>query len=74
MTNGFVVLNDFEKSNYLHEGALANDPPSRTIYNPTGKKRLESLGVHEHWNNMNEKLYSRNMGKDEGIELIEDHQ
>lgn len=27
-------------------------------------------GVHEHWNNSTEKLYSRNLGEDEGIELV----
>ena len=27
-------------------------------------------GVHEHWCNSIEKLYSRNLGKDEGIELV----
>ena len=39
---------------YLHEAALADDPPSGTFYDPahaTATKRLASLGVHEHWNN-----------------------
>ena len=35
---------------YMHEAALANDPPSGTVYKPDGV-RLSSLGVHEHWNN-----------------------
>ena len=57
--------------NYLHEAALANDPPSRSVYDPDGDgKRLESLGVHEHWNNAAEKKYSRNLGMGEGIELV----
>jgi len=58
---------------YLHEAALANDPPSGTYYDPdhaTGTVRLASLGVHEHWNNPNDKQYSRNLGKNEGIELV----
>ncbi len=58
---------------YLHEAALANDPPSGTFYDPTHAeptRRLASLGVHEHWNNPEEKKYSRNLGKDEGIELV----
>ena len=55
--------------NYLHESALADNPPSKTVYTPSGKK-LASLGVHEHWNNPNEKKYSRNLGKKEGIELV----
>ena len=57
--------------NYLHEGALANNPPSRSLYDPDGDgTRLASLGVHEHWNNAVEKKYSRNLGKSEGIELV----
>ena len=57
--------------NYLHEAALAADPPSGTLYDPEGDgTRLESLGVHEHWNNSEDKQYSRNLGLDEGIELI----
>jgi hypothetical protein len=58
---------------YLHEAALANDPPSGTFYDPdhaTATKRLASLGVHEHWNNPQEKRYSRNLGTGEGIELV----
>jgi len=57
--------------NYLHEAALANAPPSKTKYDPEGDGTyLPSLGVHEHWNNANEKLYSRNLGIGNGIELI----
>ncbi|NQT82765.1 DUF362 domain-containing protein [bacterium] len=57
--------------NYLHEAAQANDPPSGTFYDPEGDgTRLASLGVHEHWNNANDKQYSRNLGTGEGIELI----
>ena len=56
---------------YLHEAALANDPPSGTFYDPgkTGT-RLSSLGVHEHWNNPTDKQYSRNLGTGPGIELV----
>jgi hypothetical protein len=57
--------------NYLHEAALADKPPSGSVYDPNGTgKPLASLGVHEHWNNAKEKKYSRNLGKKEGIELI----
>ena len=57
--------------NYLHEAAHANDPPSGTFYDPEADgSRLTSLGVHEHWNNPEEKKYSRNMGLDKGIELV----
>jgi hypothetical protein len=58
---------------YLHEAALANEPPSGTFYNPnhtTSTQRLPSLGTHEHWNNPQQKKYSRNLGTGEGIELI----
>jgi hypothetical protein len=58
---------------YLREAALANDPPSGTFYDPdhaTPAKRLPSQGVHEHWNNPQEKKYSRNLGSGSGIELV----
>ena len=58
---------------YLHEAALADDPPSGTFYDPDHKgdvTPLESLGVHEHWNNAIDKQYSRNLGAGEGIELV----
>ena len=57
--------------NYLHEAALANKPPSGTLYDPAREgKPLASLGVHEHWNNATARQYSRNLGKKEGIELV----
>ena len=57
--------------NYLHEGAQADNPPSGTLYHPDGGTvRLQSLGVHEHWNNAVEKNYSRNLGTGSGIELV----
>ena len=57
--------------NYLHEAALAGQPPSAVRYAPAGDgKRLSSLGVHEHWNNAERKQYSRNLGTGEGIELV----
>ena len=56
--------------NYLHEAALADNPPSGTVYDPENDGiRLESLGVHEHWNNSTDKQYTRNLGTGEGIEL-----
>lgn len=56
--------------NYLHEAALAFDPPSASIYDPEGDGTpLTSLGVHEHWNDHINKQYSRNLGEDKGIEL-----
>lgn len=60
-------------SDYLVEAALADNPPSGTFYDPNHKGkvlRLESLGVHEHWNNPGDKQYSRNLGTGKGIELV----
>ncbi len=56
---------------YLHEAALADNPPSKAKYDPENDgTTLKSLGVHEHWNNAQDKKYSRNLGGKEGIELI----
>lgn len=58
---------------YLHEAALAHDPPSGTFYDPAHAgdvDRLASLGVHEHWNDEKRKQYSRNLGEDDGIGLL----
>jgi uncharacterized protein (DUF362 family) len=64
ITHPDVLPQDSTYQNYLHEAALADNPPSRTAY------QLASLGVHDHWNNSTEKKYSRNLGFSEGIELI----
>jgi len=57
--------------NYLHEAALANNPPSGTKYDPeVDGTTLESLGVHEHWDNPKEMKYSRNLKTGMGIELV----
>ena len=58
---------------FLHEAALADNPASGTFYDPDhagNVKRLASLGVHEHWNNPQDKKYSRNLGAGKGIELV----
>jgi len=55
---------------YLHEAALAGNPPSGTFYDPNNNGiGLASLGVHEHWNDLWSKQYSRNLGSGDGIEL-----
>jgi hypothetical protein len=55
----------------MEEMALANDPPSGTVYDPERDgTTLESLGVTEHWNNPIDKQYSRNLKTGEGIELV----
>jgi hypothetical protein len=59
---------------YLHEAALAEAPPSKTFYDPNhaaATVRLGSLGVHEHWNSTRDRQYSRNLGKQQGIELVQ---
>jgi hypothetical protein len=57
--------------NYMHEAALADAPPSGTVYDPAGAgKPPTSLGVHEHWNSAQEKQYARNLGTGAGIELV----
>ena len=56
---------------YLVEAALADNPPSKTFYDPEQEGvRCKSLGIMEHWNNSVEKKYSRNLGRQNGIELI----
>lgn len=64
MYQASILPKDSTYQNYLHEAALANDPPSNTAYH------LPSLGVHDHWNNPTEKKFSRNLSFNEGIELI----
>ena len=57
--------------NYLHEAAQADNPPSGLYYDPEGDgTTLNSLGVHEHWNNPVDRQYSRNLGFPGGIELF----
>ncbi len=50
----------------------AADPTLRPFaYDPENDGSvLGSMGVYEHWNNATDKRYSRNMGKTEGIELV----
>ncbi len=57
---------------YLHQSADSRNWPKGITYTPNGDgiPMPASLGVHEHWNNPTDKQYSRNLGKDEGIELV----
>lgn len=62
-----LMYSDFS----VNESALADNPPSGTVYDPERDgTRLASLGVSEHWNNSQEKKYSRNLKTGKGIELI----
>ena len=57
---------------YMHEMALANNPPSGTFYDPEHDgQAMASQGVHEHWNNPVDKQYTRNLSPSgTGIELV----
>jgi len=56
---------------YLHQAASKDWWPEGIQYDPEGDgTNIGSLGVHEHWNNDQEKKYSRNLGTGEGIELM----
>ena len=66
------LLDIANADNYLREAALADNPPSKTVYDPERDGiRCRSLGVHEHWNNGTDKKYSRNLGVAHGIELFQ---
>ncbi len=61
---------------FLHQAAdSANRTDSIPYYDPEedGTPIPWSLGVHEHWNNALEMKYSRNLGEDEGIELVSNY-
>ncbi|MEJ2355892.1 MAG: DUF362 domain-containing protein [candidate division WOR-3 bacterium] len=67
----YVQMNGTD--DYLHQAAdSANWTDSIPYYDPEGDGTPIpwSLGVHEHWNNPIDKQYSRNLGYNEGIELI----
>ena len=56
---------------YMHQAADPANWPEGIIYDPDNSgKALTSLGVHEHWNDPVRKQYSRNLGKETGIELV----
>jgi hypothetical protein len=67
----FAGVDDF-----LHQAAdSANWTDDIPFYDPEGDgiPIPWSLGVHEHWNNAIEMKYSRNLGEDDGIELISNY-
>jgi hypothetical protein len=55
---------------YLEQAADPANWPEGIDYMPDGENVLTSLGTNEHWNNPTSKQYSRNLGLDEGIQLI----
>lgn len=71
MTQSNSVLREhLAEENYLHEAALIPKVPSGTRYTNGSRALVVPLGVHEHWDSVKTKRYSRNLGKKEGIELI----
>lgn len=71
ITDNNSAAKDVTNESYLHEAGLVGEAPSGTTYMDGNGHIVTNLGVHEHWNNSVEKLYSRNLGKNEGIELIQ---
>lgn len=69
--NNGSLRNNPTVENYLHEAALIGNPPSGTVYYNGNGEKVTNAGVHEHWNNAQQKQYSRNLGGSEGIELIQ---
>ena len=71
INNNDSLKNNPTVENYLHEAGLVNRAPSGTAYQDGNGKTVKNLGVHEHWQDPVSKKYSRNLGKKEGIELIQ---
>ena len=63
--------NMFGVDDYLHQAADSENWPDGIVYDPDcSGQPLKSLGVHEHWNNSDNKQYSGNLGKKNGITLV----
>ncbi len=63
--------NMFGVDDYLHQAADSGNWPEGILYDPDHSGQpLQSLGVHEHWNNSGSKQYSGNLGKKNGITLV----
>jgi hypothetical protein len=70
-TDWVEVLQAEGVQDYLHEMALADDPPSGTVYDPERDgHRPTSQGAHEHWNAAPVKHYTRNLGNGAGVDLL----
>jgi hypothetical protein len=63
--------NMFGVDDYLHQAADSKNWPEGLVYDPDHSGHpLPSLGVHEHWNNPEQKQYSGNLGRKNGITLV----
>lgn len=58
---------------YLHQAADSSNWPDNIVYDPDSTDYLfTSIGVHEHWDNPDNKQYTRNLSAaGSGIELIQ---
>jgi hypothetical protein len=66
-----ALPNVYGVDDYLHQSADSSWWPSGLKYDPDNSGNiLNSLGVHEHWNNPVSKQYSGNLGRKGGIELV----
>ena len=60
-----------EIADHLKQCASSDYWPNGIQYDPEGDgTAIESLGVFEHWNNAQDRQYTRNLGTGDGIELI----
>ncbi len=66
----FSLPDGHTSDNYLIEAALAHNPPSGILYQDGYGNPVTSLGVHEHWNNAEDKAYTGNTTPGVGIEHI----
>ena len=65
------IPNMYGVDDYMHQAADSANWPEGIIYDPDNSGTpLPVLGTHEHWNNPEQKQYSRNLGTGEGIELV----
>jgi len=65
------IPNMYGVDDYMHQAADSANWPKGIIYDPDNSgKPIPVLGTHEHWNNFNDKQYSRNIGNGKGIELV----
>ena len=66
-SNMYMPVNVYVTDYLVNE----NVPPSGAVYDPENNGTpLQSLGVHEHWNNPRDRQYSRYPGRKSGIERV----